>query len=439
MPAETRMMMEKTDVLGTLRAGELAGATRLDLAGCGLTGVPREGFDLADSLGVLNLSQNRLQNLPDELATLGRLKILFGSDNQFTKVPEVVGACPALSMVGFKANAIEEVPAECLPKHLRWLILTDNQVAELPKQLGGCAALQKLMLSGNRLERLPEEMAGCVNLELVRLASNRFKRLPEWLLKLPKLAWLAVAGNPCSATPDAVGEAGLEEVAWGTLELKEKLGEGASGLIYRALRSDGTEVAVKVFKGAVTSDGLPENEMKASIAAGRHAHLIKVLGKVKGHPQGMEGLVMALLDSKYRNLAGPPSFESCTRDVYGEDLRLERRQVIAMARAMASVAMQLHGRGLMHGDFYAHNMVWDGEEGCLLGDFGGASFYDPEVTGVSLERLEVRAFGCLMEELLDRCVDEGGPGLRELQRRCLDGDVAGRPRFGEILEALDAR
>jgi hypothetical protein len=427
--------MAEHAILEKLRAGELAGTRRLDLAGCGLTEVPREVFALADSLEVLNLSQNRLDTLPDELADLGKLKILFGSDNQFTRVPEVVGACPALTMVGFKANAIEVLSSAALPRQLRWLILTDNRLSELPDALGERAALQKLMLSGNQLKVLPEAMAGCVNLELVRLASNRFEQLPEWLLNLPKLSWLAMAGNPCSMPPVSVEGEALEEVKWQELELKEKLGEGASGLIYRALRQDGNDVAVKVFKGAVTSDGLPENEMKASIAAGRHAHLIEVLGRVRGHPQGMEGLVMTLLDPRYRNLAGPPSFESCTRDVYGEDVCFAPSQVLAIARSMASVALQLHDRGLMHGDFYAHNMVWDGGEGCLLGDFGGASFYDRERSGAGFERLEVRAFGCLLEELLDRC-DEAPPHLRQLQWQCLDQDVTRRPRFAEIVAQL---
>ena len=41
------------DTLAQLRAGQLTGITRLDLA-CGLTEFPREIFDLADSLEVLN-------------------------------------------------------------------------------------------------------------------------------------------------------------------------------------------------------------------------------------------------------------------------------------------------------------------------------------------------------------------------------------------------
>ena len=76
--------------LEQLRRGELAGARRLDLS-AGLTELPDEILSLADSLEVLNLSGNRLRHLPDWLPRLGKLRILFCSDNPFEKVPVVLG------------------------------------------------------------------------------------------------------------------------------------------------------------------------------------------------------------------------------------------------------------------------------------------------------------------------------------------------------------
>jgi Leucine-rich repeat (LRR) protein len=97
-----------TTTLDQLRAGQLAGTRRLKLT-CGLTEFPREIFDLADTLEVLDLSGNALTSLPDDLPRLGQLRILFGSDNPFTELPEVLGQCSQLSMVGFKANRIRRV------------------------------------------------------------------------------------------------------------------------------------------------------------------------------------------------------------------------------------------------------------------------------------------------------------------------------------------
>ena len=283
--------------LEQLRAGELCGARHLKLAE-NLTVFPSEILNLKETLEVLDLTGNQLDRLPDELAEFTRLRIIFCSENRFTALPEVLGRCPALTMVGFKANRIATVPAASLPAGLRWLILTDNAIERLPDELGQCAALQKLMLSGNRLRELPASLANCQRLELLRIAANRLEALPEWLLGLPRLAWLAYAGNPFSDEQERrLGEtATAAEIPWHTLTLGEQLGQGASGVIHRAaLRSDEETqgVAVKLFKGAVTSDGLPRCEMAVSLAAGMHPNLIGVAGRVNNHPSGIPALPSA--------------------------------------------------------------------------------------------------------------------------------------------------
>ena len=101
----------------------------LRLNGQGLTALPRAVFDQADTLELLDLSGNALDRLPDDLPRLRRLRILFASNNRFTELPAVLGECPTLEMVGFKSNAIAEVPGAALPPGLRWLILTDNAIA----------------------------------------------------------------------------------------------------------------------------------------------------------------------------------------------------------------------------------------------------------------------------------------------------------------------
>lgn len=429
-----------TDTLTQLRAGKLSGIKRLDLA-CGLTELPPEVFELADSLEVLNLTGNQLADLPDDLSRLRKLRILFCSENRFTHVPPVIGSLPQLSMVGFKANRIETVDAAALPPSLRWLILTDNRIQQLPASIGKCASLQKLMLAGNQLEELPGEMSSCVSLEMLRLSANRFHTLPDWLLRLPRLTWLALAGNPCSTRPENAVPT-ITSIDWKHISLMEKLGEGASGIIYKAHWQTGDEikpVAVKVFKGEVTSDGLPANEMAACLAAGRHEHLIEVLGKITGHPDGTSGLVMALIDPAFRNLAGPPSLDSCTRDIYADDQRFTVPAVLRMAMGLAAAAGHLHERGILHGDFYAHNVLWTEEGDCLLGDFGAASCYSQgdTPTAQALQAMEVRAFGCLLEELLTRCVVEEHErplldALRLLQERCLAPDTMTRPSFAEL-------
>lgn len=431
--------------LEQLRSGALAGTRRLDLS-CGLTELPPEVFGLADTLEVLNLTGNRLSELPSDLGRLHRLKIVFCSSNHFTHLPASLGDCPALEMVGFKANRIQQVPAAALPTKLRWLILTDNAIEQLPAELGRRPALQKLMLAGNRLNALPPGLANAQRLELLRLSANRFTELPGWLTELPRLAWLALAGNPLGwhrAAP-----APLPRIAWGRLRVAERLGEGASGHIHRVHLEDaaGEALALKLFKGAVTSDGLPEHELAACQAAGQHPALCTPSAELGEHPEGARGMLLPLLPPALVNLAGPPSFESCTRDVYAPGFALPASAALRVARTMADALAHLHQRGVMHGDFYAHNILWNPASGdAMLSDLGGATLLPDDQPALrhALLALDVRAFGCLLEELVAHAQGAGAtvsPGLdslADLAAACLHTDPAARPGMGEIASQLD--
>lgn len=434
------------DTLAKLRAGQLAGAKRLDLS-CGLTEFPQEIFQLADTLEILNLSSNALSSLPQDLYRLSHLRILFCSDNAFTELPACLGQCAQLSMIGFKANQIESVPSAALPPQLRWLILTDNRIRHLPEALGQRPLLQKLMLAGNHLHALPERLTDCKRLELIRLAANQFTELPNSVLALPSLCWLAYAGNPLREDASALQEPdNTPNIDWSQLTFEQKLGEGASGIIYQAQwcapDKPARSVAVKLYKGTITSDGSPLNEMNACIAAGQHPNLINVLGRVAGHPDDTAGLVMELIDPSFINLGALPSFDTCSRDVYAAHTRFTYDSALRIARGIASAAKHLHAQGICHGDLYAHNILYRDDGDCLLGDFGAACFYarDNSPQSRALQRIEVRAFGVLLGELLERIdsdlSDQQSALWQDLVQICTQPDVLARPDFTAINKAL---
>ncbi|MGU3664384.1 leucine-rich repeat-containing protein kinase family protein [Methylobacterium sp. A49B] len=426
--------MDRSDTLAALRRGDLGGARELRLPD-GLTEVPREVFALADTLEVLDLGRGSLTDLPADLGRLRRLRVLFGSGNPFARLPPVLGDCPTLSQLGFRGCGISAVPAEALPRDLRWLTLTDNRIEHLPGTLSERPRLQKLMLAGNRIGALPETLAGASNLELIRLACNRIETLPSWLTRLPRLAWIAYAGNP--AEP-ATEPAPAPRVPWADLEVGDLLGEGASGRVHRA-GWRGEVVALKLFKGAMTSDGLPEREMEACLAAGTHPALTGALGRLDGHPDGAQGLLLRLLPTHWRVLAGPPSLASCSRDIYDADLRVGPEAALRITRAVAGAVAHLHGRGLLHGDVYAHNTLWDAGTGAaVLSDFGAASALPGGDAGARLARIEVRAVGILIGEVLDRC-EAPPPGLQALVEACTQPDPDRRPSLVEVVAALGQR
>lgn len=424
--------------LEQLQSGKLAGCTSIRLS-CGLTEFPKELFDLTDSLELLDLSGNQLSALPNDFGKFTKLKIVFFSDNLFTEYPDVLADCPLLEMVGFKANRISYISEKAISKNIRWLILTNNQIQQLPKSIGNCYRLQKVALAGNQLSELPDEMANCKSIELLRISANNIKILPHWLIRLPKLSWLAYSDNPCSIGQQITQN--IHHVSWDDIELKEQLGEGASGIISKAiLKSQKKEVAVKIFKGEVTSDGLPLSEMNACSLAGNHQSLVTLLGKIINHSEQKDGLVFELIPKTFKNLGKPPSFVSCTRDVFDNGTQFSEDEVFHVLLNTASVLVQLHGKGIMHGDFYAHNLMIDEHANVLLGDFGAATLYDLNSANALLhEQIDVRAFACLIDDLLNHTKKMDSllwHQLSDIRTMCFNEVVSDRPLFKEIYNRL---
>lgn len=452
--------------LNVLQSGGYKGSglTRLKLTSP-LESFPSEILDLGETLEHLDLSGTGLSSLPSDIGRrLPHLKIAFFSQCSFRTFPRELASCPELEMVAFRGNGIISIPEDALPPRLRWLILTDNRLTVLPRSIGKCEKLQKCMLAGNQLEALPDEMQSCKNLGLLRLSSNKLDTLPDWLFALPELAFLSFAGNPCSThladmdrkasgieNASGVPKPELARVAWSDLEVQHTLGEGASGIIsqgaWRTSPDTTEEVAIKLFKGSLTSDGDPEDEMAAYIAAGQHSNLIDVLGRIHHHPDeetgGFKGgLVMQLIPPHYRTLGQPPSLRTCTRDTYPADAELSPNSTLSILGGVAGAAGHLHARGLAHGDLYAHNILINGEGHALLGDFGAATVHGKGISPL-LEKLEVLAFAHLIEDLLglvSATTDEQVAAiqrLRSLHQRCSVEYVPARPIFEEVSIELD--
>jgi hypothetical protein len=454
-----------------LKDGSLRGVKELDLSDCALSALPAEMGDLSQ-LERLNAANNpMLSSLPESFARLRKLRIAFFLGCGFSDVPLVLGSLPELFMLSFKSNRVARVAERALPARLGWLILTDNVLEELPASLP--TGLRKLMLAGNRLRALPASaVAPLQQLELVRLADNRLEELPQELLRLPRLAWLAAAANPWTATSseleladsDSASAVGWAE--WAELGLgpgAALLGRGASGSVLQG-RLGSVPVAVKVYGGAPrTSDGRPEDEVAATLAAmaatglaGCPDSVVRTLRRVRGAPPpGGIALALELLGPEWQPLAGPPSFDSVTRDDYAPEQRFTADEAAAVARDVARALAALHARGICHGDVYGHNIhlrrrrqqsyssqqhgqqqqQHEAPAAAKLGDFGAAFFYRPgSDDGAAIERAELRAFAVLLSELAARCEDGAVSDALALAARSCAADGAS---FALLLSRLE--
>lgn len=142
---------------------------------------------------------------------------------------------------------------------------------------------------------------------------------------------------------------------------------------------------------------------------GNHPNFIGVLGRVVDAATGQAGLVLPQLSlDKYKILGNAPSFTTITRDTFPIGTDFSLAFIMRVLAGIAAACLHLHRNcGIMHGDLYAHNIltraqhVRDHAE-ALLTDFGAASFVATgSAEAALLERIEIRAFGCLVEDMLD--------------------------------------
>ncbi|WP_163133745.1 leucine-rich repeat-containing protein kinase family protein [Agarivorans sp. Alg241-V36] len=390
--------------LEQLRSGQLRQHTRINIKD-NLEQLPEDFAEYCPLVEVLDLSDNQLRALPESLSQLQNLRIVFASNNQFEVLPEVLGRCKNLDMIGFKSNQIREVSAAALPVKLRWLILTDNQIESLPEQLGECSELQKCALAGNRLTALPQSMKQCRNLELLRVSANCLNSFPTQLLELPRLAWLAFAGNPfCQAFEHG---SGLAKFSLDDFVVDKVLGQGASGVISLAHpKSDvdlPSSVAIKVFKGEVTSDGYPSDELDACLHVDQHPALVNFMGQID--QADCSAVVMKLIPEHFSNLGQPPSLASCTRDTFLPEQQLGIEAIAKIVEQMQSLLSHLREHHMCHGDLYAHNVLVDEQHNIVLGDFGAASHYEylSQEVQAKLIRVEQRALAFFIEDMLSIC------------------------------------
>jgi len=240
----------------------------------------------------------------------------------------------------------------------------------------------------------------------VRISANLLSECPDQLLNLPKLAWLAFSGNPFSQSDIAIQT--VPTLASSSYALQEVLGQGASGVISKAYWNQPQtqfpdSIAIKVFKGEVTSDGYPQDEFDACLKVGDHPNLVKPLAQV--NEDNYLALIMELIPAHYKNLGLPPSFISCTRDTFPDNFTLSIAAIAKIINQMEDVFEHLHRQQVCHGDLYAHNTLFDAQANIIFGDFGAASMYHMLNTQQQalIKKIEQRALDYFIDDLLSIC------------------------------------
>ncbi|XP_075413405.1 leucine-rich repeat-containing protein 40 [Tenrec ecaudatus] len=106
---------------------------------------------MLQKLTFLDLRNNVLNSLPEEMESLVRLQVINLSFNRFKILPEVLYRIPALETILISNNQVGAVDPQKmkLMKNLATLDLQNNDLLQIPPELGNCVTLRTLLLDGN--------------------------------------------------------------------------------------------------------------------------------------------------------------------------------------------------------------------------------------------------------------------------------------------------
>eukprot|EP01087_Luapelamoeba_hula_P009276 TRINITY_DN2387_c0_g1_i3.p1 TRINITY_DN2387_c0_g1~~TRINITY_DN2387_c0_g1_i3.p1 ORF type:complete len:884 (+),score=128.56 TRINITY_DN2387_c0_g1_i3:162-2813(+) len=197
--------------------GHLVHLTNLQLPNNLVASLPSDICHLT-ALSKLNLKNNRLSHLPesvsvDDVKGWYSLTSLNLARNQFDHIPPELWTIEALSELNLTSNKIKEVPADISRLYnLHSLLLGDNQLVAVPEEIVYIEALEVLHLFFNQLSSFPENLNSLFNLRVLFLGYNRLAAVPD-LSPLTALEELLLSSNP-------LGE-GLHPSVWDLNTLRQ--------------------------------------------------------------------------------------------------------------------------------------------------------------------------------------------------------------------------
>ncbi|KAK8537611.1 hypothetical protein V6N12_043764 [Hibiscus sabdariffa] len=145
---------------------------------------PDEVLDLDKSVRTLDVTQNKLVEIPMEISKLVNMQRLILASNHIQRLPSNVGKLQSLKVMILDGNEITSLPDEYLfqcnvCKLYEVNVLSHWLLTVFLLSVGELVRLEKLSISGNMLVSLPETIGCLHNLSLLNVSSNKLKHLPE--------------------------------------------------------------------------------------------------------------------------------------------------------------------------------------------------------------------------------------------------------------------
>eukprot|EP00249_Psilotum_nudum_P018527 c26852_g1_i1 orf=594-1856(-) len=182
----------------TMGAYQAVSSKALCLSGAGLDTVPVAVWETG-VLMTLDLSRNKIRELPEELSTCTLLEVLQLADNKIQEWPgSILASLTNLQQLHLSRNRLHQFPARAFAavSGLRILDLTGVS-AQLPPPpaLLDMPHLQELHLKRMQLQDVPPEVPNLLELRILDLSENALSSIPEGLSCLTCLEELDLSNN----------------------------------------------------------------------------------------------------------------------------------------------------------------------------------------------------------------------------------------------------
>jgi internalin A len=195
---------------------KLISLTNLDLSRNQITEIP-VAIEKLTKLTYLNLWNNQITEIPVVIEKLTNLTNLDLSDNQITEISVAIEKLTNLTYLDLRANQITEIPV-AIEKltNLTNLNLWSNQITEIPVAIQKLTNLTYIDLSGNQITEIPVAIEKLTNLTNLSLWDNQITEIPQWFQSFQNLRRLDLRGNPIPIPREILSD--VRE--WGTGNLQ---------------------------------------------------------------------------------------------------------------------------------------------------------------------------------------------------------------------------
>lgn len=101
-------------------------------------------------------------------------------------------------------QGLGEIPLARIRHDTNWLILSDNRLRRVPREIRMLRQLSRLALNDNQIEEIDSEIGQCAGITWIDLTRNRLRALPAEMGQLTRISGLGLSENEFEEIPECI-------------------------------------------------------------------------------------------------------------------------------------------------------------------------------------------------------------------------------------------